>query len=61
VASFIREYATQRAQIIVISLKEEFYSRADSLIGIYPDIENNCLVSRVLSFDISKYIDTGEQ
>ncbi|CAH8526579.1 unnamed protein product [Schistosoma turkestanicum] len=43
VASFIREYASARAQIIVISLKEEFYSRADSLIGIYPDIENNCL------------------
>ncbi|CAH8601346.1 unnamed protein product [Schistosoma rodhaini] len=61
VASFIREYASARAQIIVISLKEEFYSRADSLIGIYPDIENNCLVSRVLSFDLSKYIDTGEQ
>ncbi|TNN06725.1 Structural maintenance of chromosomes protein isoform 1 [Schistosoma japonicum] len=38
VASFIREYASARAQIIVISLKEEFYSRADSLIGIYPDI-----------------------
>ncbi|CAL8094971.1 unnamed protein product [Calicophoron daubneyi] len=61
VASFIREYASARAQIIVISLKEEFYSRADSLIGIYPDIENNCLVSRVLSFDISNYVDTGEQ
>ncbi|CAH8565459.1 unnamed protein product [Heterobilharzia americana] len=61
VASFIREYASARAQIIVISLKEEFYSRADSLIGIYPDIENNCLVSRVLTFDLSKYIDTGEQ
>ncbi|CAH8531936.1 unnamed protein product [Dicrocoelium dendriticum] len=43
VASFIREYASARAQIIVISLKEEFYSRADSLIGIYPDIEANCL------------------
>ncbi|KAF5401791.1 putative structural maintenance [Paragonimus heterotremus] len=58
VASFIREYASARAQIIVISLKEEFYSRADSLIGIYPDIENNCLVSHVLSFDLSKYVDT---
>lgn len=36
VAAFIREYAEDRAQVIVISLKEEFYSRADSLIGIYP-------------------------
>ncbi|KAA0199123.1 SMC1A protein [Fasciolopsis buskii] len=45
VASFIREYASARAQIIVISLKEEFYSRADSLIGIYPDIAD--LIARV--------------
>lgn len=37
VASFIREYSRTRAQVIVISLKEEFYSRADSLVGIYPD------------------------
>nr|VZI45312.1 unnamed protein product [Spirometra erinaceieuropaei] len=61
VASFIREYSRTRAQVIVISLKEEFYSRADSLIGIYPDIENNCLVSRVLTFDLSKYVDTEDQ
>lgn len=37
VASFIHEYSRTRAQVIVISLKEEFYSRADSLVGIYPD------------------------
>lgn len=41
VASFIREYSRTRAQVIVISLKEEFYSRADSLVGIYPDIVSN--------------------
>ncbi|VUZ57622.1 unnamed protein product [Hymenolepis diminuta] len=61
VASFIREYSRTRAQVIVISLKEEFYSRADSLVGIYPDIENNCLVSRVLTFDLSQYEDTEDQ
>nr|CAD21530.1 putative chromosome segregation protein [Taenia solium] len=61
VASFIREYSRTRAQVIVISLKEEFYSRADSLVGIYPDTENNCLVSRVLTFDLSKYVDAEEQ
>ena len=38
VASFIREYARHSCQIVVISLKEEFYSKADSLIGIYPDL-----------------------
>ncbi|KAL3313845.1 Structural maintenance of chromosomes protein 1B [Cichlidogyrus casuarinus] len=61
VASFIREYAMTRAQIIVISLKEEFYSRADTLVGIFPTTENNCLVSNVLSLDLSQYVDTEEQ
>lgn len=37
VASFIRE-RTDELQIVVISLKEEFYSHADALIGIAPDI-----------------------
>lgn len=27
--------------MIVISLKEEFYSRADALIGIYPEVKTN--------------------
>lgn len=37
-------YITQRAggfQFIVISLKEEFYSHADALIGIYSEV--SCL------------------
>lgn len=37
VASYIRE-KTASLQTIVISLKEEFYSHADSLIGICPDV-----------------------
>lgn len=37
VASYIRHKEDQ-LQTIVISLKEEFYSHADALIGICPDV-----------------------
>ena len=45
--------------VIVISLKDEFYSHADGLIGVCPDNtagENaDCLVSKVLSVDLTNY------
>merc|ERR1719245_898368 len=48
-----------RMNVIVISLKDEFYSHADGLIGVCPDNtdgENaDCLVSKVLSVDMTKY------
>jgi hypothetical protein len=40
VASYIRD-KTASLQTIVISLKEEFYSHADALIGICPDVSIN--------------------
>uniref|UniRef100_A0A1B0D6M0 Structural maintenance of chromosomes protein n=1 Tax=Phlebotomus papatasi TaxID=29031 RepID=A0A1B0D6M0_PHLPP len=55
VASYIRQ-KTQNLQTIVISLKEEFYSHADILIGICPDSgECDCLISRVYSFDLKTF------
>ncbi|XP_050296378.1 structural maintenance of chromosomes protein 1A [Anthonomus grandis grandis] len=53
VAKFIIE-KTESLQIIVISLKEEFYSHADALIGICPQ-PGECLNSQVLSMDLSAY------
>ncbi|KAF7267293.1 structural maintenance of chromosomes 1 [Rhynchophorus ferrugineus] len=53
VAKFITE-KTESLQIIVISLKEEFYSHADALIGICPQ-PGDCLISQVLTVDLSKY------
>ncbi|XP_026271914.1 structural maintenance of chromosomes protein 1A [Frankliniella occidentalis] len=53
VASYIRE-KTSSLQTIVISLKEEFYSHADALIGICPDA-GECLVSKVLTFDLTQF------
>lgn len=38
VASYIQEQSQSHFQCIVISLKEEFYNRADALIGIYPEV-----------------------
>jgi structural maintenance of chromosome 1 len=35
-------------------LKEEFYTKSDCLIGIYPE-EDNCIVSKTLSLDLTKY------
>jgi structural maintenance of chromosome 1 len=40
-------------QCIVISLKDTFYEKAQSLVGIYRDQENNC--SKTLSLDLSEY------
>ena len=37
-ACYIRDQALDSFQCIVISLKEEFYNRAESLIGIYPEV-----------------------
>lgn len=43
VASYIRD-KTSSLQTIVISLKEEFYSHADALIGICPDVCINIVI-----------------
>lgn len=62
VASYIRE-KTSSLQTIVISLKEEFYSHADALIGICPDA-GECLVSKVLTLDLTEFkthIDESER
>lgn len=41
VAAYIRQNATDRFQFIVISLKHLLYEKAQSLVGIYRDQENN--------------------
>lgn len=53
VANFIRKQTETSFQCIVISLKEEFYSHADALVGIVPD-PGECTISRVLTMDLSE-------
>uniref|UniRef100_A0A8C8ZFN2 Structural maintenance of chromosomes 1B n=1 Tax=Prolemur simus TaxID=1328070 RepID=A0A8C8ZFN2_PROSS len=57
VSSYIKEQTQEQFQMIIISLKEEFYSKADALIGIYPE-QDECMFSRVLTLDLSPYPDT---
>ncbi|XP_019594797.2 structural maintenance of chromosomes protein 1B isoform X1 [Rhinolophus sinicus] len=57
VSSYIREQTQEQTQMIIISLKEELYSKADALIGIYPE-QDDCMFSRVLTLDLSQYPDT---
>uniref|UniRef100_F6VWI0 Structural maintenance of chromosomes protein n=1 Tax=Monodelphis domestica TaxID=13616 RepID=F6VWI0_MONDO len=57
VSSYIREQTREQFQMIIISLKEEFYSKADALVGIYPE-QGDCMFSRVLTLDLSLYPDS---
>nr|XP_014342703.1 PREDICTED: structural maintenance of chromosomes protein 1B [Latimeria chalumnae] len=61
VTSYIREESREMLQVIVISLKEEFFSKADALIGVCPEYEE-CMFSRVLTLDLTPYplIDNTE-
>uniref|UniRef100_A0A8C3UXC1 Structural maintenance of chromosomes protein n=1 Tax=Catharus ustulatus TaxID=91951 RepID=A0A8C3UXC1_CATUS len=58
VANYIKEQSASNFQAIVISLKEEFYTKAQSLIGVYPE-QGDCVISKVLTFDLTKYSDTN--
>eukprot|EP00897_Mesotaenium_endlicherianum_P000577 jgi/Mesen1/1051/ME000122S00048 len=40
-------------QSVVISLKDQFYDKADALVGVYRDSDQGC--SRTLTFDLGKY------
>ncbi|CAF3075869.1 unnamed protein product [Rotaria socialis] len=54
VADFIREQSASEFQCIVISLKEQFYSRADALVGIYPE-PGDCITSHCLALDLNQF------
>ncbi|XP_075066448.1 structural maintenance of chromosomes protein 1B [Mixophyes fleayi] len=59
VTSYIREQTREQFQMVVISLKEEFYSRADALIGVCT--EQGELSSQVLTLDLTVYVDEEEE
>ncbi|NXW62343.1 SMC1B protein, partial [Eurystomus gularis] len=60
VSSFIREQAHEQLQMIVISLKEEFYCKADALIGVCPE-HDDIMFSQVLTLDLTQYPEDDEQ
>jgi structural maintenance of chromosome 1 len=53
VSSYISRRSSESFQCIVISLKDQFYSKADSIVGIYRDKKLNC--SKTLTLDLTKY------
>nr|QIC49988.1 structural maintenance of chromosomes protein 1 [Actinia equina] len=55
VARYIINQTREHFQCIVISLKEEFYTRAEALIGITAEPDNECTVSRVYTLDLTKF------
>merc|ERR1719245_1296929 len=63
VAAYIQSQtgsAEDSMNVIVISLKDEFYSHADGLIGVRPDRDAmgehaDCLVSKVLTLDLTGF------
>ncbi|KAL8194482.1 UNVERIFIED_CONTAM: hypothetical protein K2H54_021365 [Gekko kuhli] len=59
VSSYIKQQSHEKFQIIVISLKEEFYSKADALIGVCPQ-EDGFMFSQVLTLDLTVYLDPNE-
>ncbi|XP_069823979.1 structural maintenance of chromosomes protein 1B [Dendropsophus ebraccatus] len=59
VTSYIREQSREQFQMVVISLKEEFYSKADALIGVWTKQEE--LSSHVLTLDLTVYEEEKEE
>eukprot|EP00112_Aurelia_sp_Birch-Aquarium-sp1_P012291 Seg2586.6 transcript_id=Seg2586.6/GoldUCD/mRNA.D3Y31 product="Structural maintenance of chromosomes protein 1A" protein_id=Seg2586.6/GoldUCD/D3Y31 len=55
VARYIKEQTDKNFQCIVISLKEEFYCKADALVGITLEPDTDCTTTKVLSLDLTKY------
>ncbi|KAI5616143.1 structural maintenance of chromosomes protein 1B [Silurus asotus] len=48
------EQSRNNFQVIVISLKEEFYSQSDALLGVYSEC-NDIMSSQLLSLDLTPY------
>ncbi|XP_073506164.1 structural maintenance of chromosomes protein 1B isoform X2 [Phyllobates terribilis] len=59
VTHYIREQSREQFQMVVISLKEEFYSKAEALIGVCTVHEE--LSSHVLTLDLTMYEDEEEE
>ncbi|XP_077373299.1 structural maintenance of chromosomes protein 1B [Festucalex cinctus] len=59
VTSFLREESREKMQVIVISLKDEFFCKADALLGVYPDFDG-CMFSRMLTLDLRPFPDREE-
>lgn len=55
VANYIKNETTRNFQCIVISLKEEFYTKADSVVGVTADPDSECTTTRTFTLDLRQY------
>ncbi|KAI1724897.1 SMC proteins flexible hinge domain-containing protein [Ditylenchus destructor] len=55
VVNYITERSRSDMQLIVISLKEEMYNKADALVGVYPKSTTPCIASGILTFDLENF------
>ena len=53
--SYISERSRQDMQLVVISLKEEMYNKADALVGVYPKTTAPCIASGILTYDLENF------
>ncbi|WVN85323.1 uncharacterized protein L203_100468 [Cryptococcus depauperatus CBS 7841] len=54
-ARYVRSQADKNVQFLIISLKSTLYEKADGLVGVYREQEENS--SRVLTLDLRKYAE----
>ncbi|WWD15974.1 hypothetical protein CI109_100398 [Kwoniella shandongensis] len=54
-ARYVRSQADKEVQFLIISLKSTLYERADGLVGVYREQEENS--SRTLTLDLRKYAE----
>ena len=58
VCNYVRQRAQTDFQCIVISLKDLFYERSQSLVGICRDVGSNS--SKTLTLDLTKFADDDD-
>ncbi|KAL2315843.1 Structural maintenance of chromosomes protein [Schizosaccharomyces pombe] len=55
IANYIRQHASSGFQFVVISLKNQLFSKSEALVGIYRDQQENS--SRTLSINLEGYVE----
>lgn len=55
VANYIKRQTDEHFQCIVISLKEEFFTKVNTVVGVTADPDKECTTTKTLTFDLTEY------
>jgi len=55
VANYIKRQTSENFQCIVISLKEEFFTKVNTVVGVTADPDQECTTTRTLTLDLTNY------